>query len=56
MTERIRIEQGGLGFGLWITGWLFSIGFLDLGFWSGLLAFVVWPYFLGVRIAAMVGM
>lgn len=56
MTERIKIEQGGLGFGLWMTGWLFSIGFLDLGFWRGLLALVAWPYFLGVQVATMLGL
>ena len=56
MTEQIKIDQGGLGFGIWITGWLFSIGFLDLGFWRGLLALFAWPYFLGVRVAEMVGM
>ncbi len=56
MTERIRIDQGGLGFGIWMTGWLFAIGFLDLGLWQGLLALFAWPYFLGVRVAEIVGM
>ena len=56
MTERIKIEQGGMGFGIWLTGWLFSLGFLDLGFWRGLLAIVAWPYYLGVQVAAMLGL
>ena len=56
MSERIKIEQGGLGFGLWMSGWLFCIGFLDLGLWRGALALVVWPYYLGVRLAAMLGL
>lgn len=49
--RKIKIEQhGGLGV-LWLIGWLFSIGFLKLGFWKGLLAIFVWPYFLGGHIA-----
>ncbi len=51
MDRRIKIEQhGGLGV-LWFMGWLFSIGFLKLGFWKGVLALLVWPYFLGVEFA-----
>lgn len=53
MAERIRIDQKGLGFGVWLSGWLFCLGFLDLGFWRGLAAIFVWPYFLGVRIAEL---
>ncbi len=54
MTDRkIKIEQhGGLGV-LWMIGWLFSIGFLKLGFWKGLLAIFVWPYFLGAQFAQL---
>lgn len=33
--------------GLWIMGWLFSIGFLSLSFGKGLLALIIWPYYLG---------
>ncbi len=48
-SKDIKIEQhGGLGV-FWCIGWLFSIGFLKLGFWKGLLALIVWPYFLGVH-------
>jgi hypothetical protein len=51
--QRIRIEQhGGLGL-IWFGGWLFTIGYLDLSFWRGLLALVAWPYFLGVAFAAV---
>lgn len=54
MADRIKIEQhSSLGV-LWIIGWLFSIGFLQLGFWKGLLALIVWPYFLGVHVATLV--
>jgi len=34
---------------LWIIGWLFTIGFLGLPFfWKGVLALIIWPYYLGV--------
>jgi len=46
--ERIRIEQHSFTGTLWIAGWLFTIGFLKLSFWQGLLAIVLWPYYLGV--------
>ncbi|NNL87670.1 MAG: hypothetical protein HKP25_01245 [Marinicaulis sp.] len=36
---------------LWLIGWLFSIGYLKLGFWKGVLALFVWPYFIGADIA-----
>jgi len=36
---------------LWFAGWLFTIGFAQLGFWKGVLALCAWPYFLGVLAA-----
>ncbi len=51
MNKAVKIEQhGGLGV-LWFIGWLFSIGFLKLGFWKGVLALLIWPYFLGADFA-----
>lgn len=32
---------------LWMVGWLFTIGFADLSFWRGLLALLLWPYYVG---------
>ena len=47
--EKIRIEQhSSIGL-LRFAGWLFTIGFLQLQFWQGLLALFVWPYFLGAH-------
>ena len=37
--------------GLWIAGWLFTIGFLKLTFWHGVLAIIIWPYYLGSAFA-----
>ena len=51
--EKIKIEQhGGLGI-IWCAGWLFTVGYLKLGFWWGLIAILVWPYFLGADLAAV---
>ena len=52
--ERIRVEtaQGSLGL-LWAAGWLFTIGFLHLAFWKGVLAIVLWPYYLGATFSAI---
>ena len=48
--EKIKIEQQGFT-GLWFALWLFTIGYLNLTFWKGLLALVLWPYYLGVHFA-----
>ena len=32
---------------LWFIGWLFTIGYLKLTFWKGVLALILWPYDLG---------
>ena len=42
--EKIRVEQHGFAGILWIMGWLFSIGFLDLALEQGIFAIVIWPY------------
>jgi hypothetical protein len=45
--DRIQItQQTPLG-AVWFAGWLFSIGYLHLDFWMGLLGLIVWPYLLG---------
>ena len=52
MAEDIKVvckHHGGGGLAsLSIIGWLFTIGFLKLTFWKGVLALIVWPYYLGV--------
>jgi len=33
-------------------GWLFSIGYLHMPFfWKGVLALIIWPYYLGAALA-----
>ena len=51
--ENIKIEQHTFSGLLWFAAWLFSIGFLHLRFWQGVFAIVMWPYYLGVRLAPL---
>lgn len=53
--ERISIEQHSFGGMLWFAGWLFTIGFLHLGLWKGVLALLIWPYYVGVALAPVLG-
>ena len=32
---------------LWLAGWLFTIGYLQLAFWPTVAAALIWPYYLG---------
>lgn len=34
---------------IWV--WGFTIGYLHLSFWTGALAIIIWPYYLGVHFA-----
>ena len=52
--EKIRVEHHSLGGMLWCGAWLFTLGYLHLGFWKGVLAIFVWPYFLGVEMSPLV--
>ena len=49
--EKIKIVQNGFTAFSWFAGWLFSIGFLHLPFGQGLLAIVLWPYYLGLALS-----
>jgi len=53
VMERIRIEQHSFTGILWFGAWLFTIGFLHLTFWKGVLAIVVWPYYLGATFSSL---
>jgi hypothetical protein len=52
--EKIKIESHTVSGGLWIGGWMFTIGFLHLAFWKGVLGFFIWPYYLGVFFGAAI--
>ena len=52
-SEKIRIKQHTFMGTVWVGAWLFTIGFLHLGFWKGLLAIVLWPYYLGLHFSSL---
>jgi hypothetical protein len=51
--EKMKIEQHGSAGLLWVGAWLFVIGFLQLSFWKGVLALLLWPYYLGVALRTL---
>jgi len=51
--QRIRIEQHTFTGGLWCAAWLFTIGYLHLGFLRGVLAIILWPYYIGSHVGAL---
>ncbi len=55
MDKSVKVTQHSSTGMLWFVGWLFTIGFLKLGFWQGVFALVVWPYYIGVYFAGVAG-
>ena len=53
--EKIKIENQTFSGGLWCVGWLFTIGYLQLSFWQGVLAIIIWPYYIGVYFSPLLG-
>jgi hypothetical protein len=51
--EKIRIEHHSTAGLLWFGGWLFTIGYLHLTFWKGVLAILLWACFLGAHFSPM---
>ena len=49
----VKVEQHGFTAFSWFAGWLFTIGFLHLQFWTGVLAVVLWPYYIGLAVSAL---
>ena len=52
-TQEIkRYLDWNIGGVVWLIGWLFTIGLLRLPFfWKGVLAIILWPYYLGGALA-----
>ena len=51
--NKIKIEHHAMSGGLWFAAWLFTIGFLKLSFWQGVLALIAWPYFIGDALSSL---
>lgn len=47
-TTRVKVDSGAGLF--WFMGWLFTLAFAQLGWGKGILALLLWPYYLGVAI------
>lgn len=50
--SKVKVVNNSIAGGLWFGGWLFTIGFLKLTFFKGVLALLVWPYYLGEYFSA----
>ena len=53
--EKIKVEHhtsASMGI-VWFLGWLFTIGFLHLGFPKAVFAFLLWAYYLGVHFSRL---
>ncbi|HVM76764.1 MAG TPA: hypothetical protein VMU07_01270 [Candidatus Paceibacterota bacterium] len=50
--EKIEIKNHCAVGILWFIGWLFTIGYLHLSFWKGVLAIIIWPFYIGAHFAA----
>lgn len=50
--DKVIVTQGDALGSLWAIGWLFTIGYLGLSFWKGVLAIIVWPYYIGKKYAS----
>lgn len=51
-TNTKVVVQSSLGM-LWFIGWLFSLGYLQMGFFKGLFALLLWPYYIGDALAPL---
>jgi hypothetical protein len=50
--RRANVHVGPTMGSIWLIGWIFSIGYLHMPFfWKGVLAFLIWPYYLGSALA-----
>ncbi len=51
---KIKVEQHTFSGALWVIGWFFTIGLLHLSFWKGVLAVIIWPYYIGNAVSPLV--
>jgi hypothetical protein len=54
-TMSRKVEVAGIMGPVWFIGWLFTIGFLKLSFFKGLLALIIWPYYIGEFLSKFAG-
>jgi len=49
-----KVEVAGIMGPVWFMGWLFTLGFLKLSFFQGLLALIIWPYYIGDFVSKLI--
>jgi len=52
--EKIKVQNQSFTAFSWFAAWLFTIGFLGLSFWKGVLALILWPYFIGIYVSLLI--
>jgi hypothetical protein len=52
--QTIQIRQHTFTGMAWYAAWLFTIGYLHLSFWKGVLALILWPYYIGAHVSAVI--
>lgn len=53
--KKVVVKNGEFAGSIWIIGWLFTLGFCHFAFWKGVLALLLWPYYLGSMLAPAIG-
>ncbi len=48
--HKVKVGSEGACGAIWVIGWMFTIGFLQLVWWKALLALIIWPWYLGVAV------
>ena len=51
--SKVRVHGSKGGGACWLVGWMFTIGYVRLSFWQGVLAMVIWPWYLGRALSAL---
>lgn len=53
-NAKVHVKNVSKGAPVWFIGWLFTIGFSDLTFWQGAQGIIIWPYYLGKTVFALI--
>ena len=54
-STTVRVDPSGAVVIVGIWAWLFTIGYLHLTFWQGVLAIVLWPVYIGWALSVVHG-
>jgi hypothetical protein len=51
--SKMKSSSAGFAGAFWFAGWLFTLGFANLVWWKAILGIVVWPFYLGDTVLAL---